>query len=130
MWRARQSTEELGDDEDAGLAGDTGILGEAVHRDEQPCRSWRLPRGAHDFSCRLMFSLTLRSHQTQHPQIRSVFEKGRQLITDHLAEIEACPDDVYASDINQDGSIPEDRVLRPPIVQVNRRGNNLKIGLF
>lgn len=58
-----------------------------------------------------------------------MLEEGRQLLVDHQAEIEACPDDVYLSTIPQDGYIWVDREPAHSSF-VDNSGNNVKIGLF
>ncbi|PIL29479.1 hypothetical protein GSI_08421 [Ganoderma sinense ZZ0214-1] len=65
---------------------------------------------------------------TRHPRIRSVLEGGCQLLVDHQAEIEACPDDVYLSKIPQEGYTSADR--EPESSFIDRNGHNVKIGLF
>ncbi|TBU41152.1 hypothetical protein BD309DRAFT_992596 [Dichomitus squalens] len=67
---------------------------------------------------------------TRHSKTRSALEQGLRLLSDHLHEIEACPDDVYLCGIRQDGYNSDDEELKRPLAQVNRKGKNLKIGLF
>ncbi|KAI1785804.1 hypothetical protein LXA43DRAFT_976030 [Ganoderma leucocontextum] len=59
----------------------------------------------------------------RHLRIRSVLEEGCQLLVNHQAEIEACPDDVYLSAIPQDGYTSDSSFI-------DRNGNNVTIGLF
>ncbi|KAM5544479.1 hypothetical protein V8D89_002139 [Ganoderma adspersum] len=65
---------------------------------------------------------------TRHPRIRSVLEEGCQLLVNHQAEIEACPDDVYLSKIPQEGYTSVDR--QPESSFIDRNGHNVRIGLF
>ncbi|KAI1787126.1 hypothetical protein LXA43DRAFT_736074 [Ganoderma leucocontextum] len=65
----------------------------------------------------------------RHLRIRSVLEEGCQLLVNHQAEIEACPDDVYLSAIPQDGYTSVDREQQDSSF-IDRNGNNVTIGLF
>ncbi|KAI0742092.1 hypothetical protein C8Q80DRAFT_1197930 [Daedaleopsis nitida] len=50
-----------------------------------------------------------------------LLNQGRQLLIDHFAEIDACPDDVYGSSIYQNGHIPDSFVDGVAVVDANEK---------